>query len=360
MPLRRRYSGVAVAGGLGVAQRVHEPPHLRRALPVVRLATLHHHLEGLVVGQAVLFLAEFQRPAQDPLGDLEVVGHHDQIARQTVVRQAGRRFVRGFVRVPLRRSLLLGLRLLAPLQGALAGLLLLFRLGQVVLDDDVRAALDLQLAPLGAPLQLPRVDLFEHFAGLRELAGDVDHDGQHRLARHRRDQADRHVAAGHALHVLQRQSQPVVDARPPLLELPLDVLGEGLHHRVGHQVPKLRLVPVLLQRVDVGDGEAALGRVGQERFARPARRLGLGAWGLGLGIVGQDRLTRLVRRRLARRRGQSTHPHQQQDTRGAAKRGSPETGHGRAPCSPMAAGIVWLIGKVRRKHLSVVGRANLR
>ena len=114
------------------------------------------------------------------------------------------------------------------------------------------------------------VTFLQHLVGLRQLAGDVDHDRQGRLARRRRDQADADVAAGHALHVVQRQSQPLVDARPAALELPADVLRERLHHRIGHQVAELGLVPVLAERVDVGDGEESLRGVGQQRLAEPA------------------------------------------------------------------------------------------
>ena len=60
-----------------------------------------------------------------------------------------------------------------------------------------------------------------------------------------------------------------MDARPSILELAADVLRERLHHRVGHQVAKLGLVPVLLERVDIGDGEEPLRGVGQERFTGP-------------------------------------------------------------------------------------------
>ena len=68
----------------------------------------------------------------------------------------------------------------------------------------------------------------------------------------------------------KRQAQPLVDARPSLLKLTADVLGERLHHRVGHQVAKLGLVPMFAERVDVGDGEEALRGIGQERFAGAA------------------------------------------------------------------------------------------
>ena len=61
-----------------------------------------------------------------------------------------------------------------------------------------------------------------------------------------------------------------MDVRPPLVKLTADVLGAGLHHRVGHQVAELGLVPVLAERVDVGNGEKTLRGVGQERFAGAA------------------------------------------------------------------------------------------
>ena len=117
------------------------------------------------------------------------------------------------------------------------------------------------------------------------------------------DQPDRHVSAGHALHVVQRQPQPLVDARPAGLELAVDVLGEGLHHRVGHQVAKLGGVPVLLERVDIRDGEEALRGVGQQRFA------------------GTDRLGRYA-----------LDAARQQHTASTARDPNPETRHCTTPC----------------------------
>ena len=59
------------------------------------------------------------------------------------------------------------------------------------------------------------------------------------------------------------EPKPLVDVRPPLVKLPADVLGAGLHYRLGHQMTQLRLVPVFAQGVNVGNGEKALGGVRQ-------------------------------------------------------------------------------------------------
>ena len=88
------------------------------------------------------------------------------------------------------------------------------------------------------------------------------------------DQTDTHVPARHAFEVLQAQPQAVMDARPPLLDLPLKVLRKRLHHRLGHEVPDLRPIEVVAPRIDVGNGEEALGRLGQKGFAQSARRAG--------------------------------------------------------------------------------------
>ena len=79
----------------------------------------------------------------------------------------------------------------------------------------------------------------------------------------RLDQPDADFAAGHVAQIVQRHSQPIVDVRPTAFELPLDVLGKGLHHRIGRELAELGVVEMLDQRIDVGDRDESLRRFGK-------------------------------------------------------------------------------------------------
>ena len=255
---------------LSIADRMEVPAGLRRGVAIIDLAALHDDLERFVAGQAVILLLA-HRSGENALDDLEVVGHRQKVSHQTVEGLVGDDLLGGTAaRAGLLRGsrrFLLSLRLRAALQGALAGLLLFLQFGQVELDNRGGATLQRHFASLGTPLRLGGRDLLQHLLGLGKLAGDVDHDRQRRLAGRGGDQPDRGLPAGYAFHVVQRQPQPLVDARPAGLELAVDILGEGLHHRIGHQVAELSGVPVLLEGVDVRDGEEPLRGVGQQGFA---------------------------------------------------------------------------------------------
>ena len=86
------------------------------------------------------------------------------------------------------------------------------------------------------------------------------------------DQSERHFARGDAAEVVGLESQLLPGAGKLALDLPPHVLDEGLHGLVLGELAELRLVPVLDERVDVGDRGEAAGVGAHELLARHGGR----------------------------------------------------------------------------------------
>jgi hypothetical protein len=94
------------------------------------------------------------------------------------------------------------------------------------------------------------------------VAGHVDQQDHGRFALGWLEEGHGHLAAGHAGQVVERDPQPPAKVEQALGDLPPEVVGERLHHRVFGKLAELGLVPMLGKLVHVGDRDKPFGGIG--------------------------------------------------------------------------------------------------